>query len=241
MQTGRCDGAAGRPAVQALVAELRERGYCVIKGCLPGSIIASCRQAFWPILLDHIRTQPSNRGEHRHFLPMPFTPPCFAPEFFFDATVLAIVRGTMGDRIVADQWGCDVPVQGSTYQEVHVDYKRPLFEDFPDLVVPPYMLVVSFSLNDVGMREGPIEIAPVGTTHLQPVALKAGDVLIRHPWALHRGTPNITGRPRALLSIRYVRRWYSDDSREVCAIPGKVWQSLTVEQQSMMRFPVEAV
>jgi hypothetical protein len=50
------------------------------------------------------------------------------------------------------------------------------------------------------------------------------DVLIRHPWALHRGTPNRTDAPRALVNIRYVRRWYADDSREV--------------KQNLLRFPV---
>jgi hypothetical protein len=35
-----------------------------------------------------------------------------------------------------------------------------------------------------------------------------------------------------------VRRWYADYSREVNAIPPAVWQSLTMEQQNMMRFPL---
>jgi ectoine hydroxylase-related dioxygenase (phytanoyl-CoA dioxygenase family) len=73
----------------------------------------------------------------------------------------------------------------------------------------------------------------------QLLTLDSGDVLIRHPWALHRGTPNLTDTPRALVTIRYVRRWYADDSREVNAIPLAVWQSLTTEQQSIMRFPLE--
>jgi ectoine hydroxylase-related dioxygenase (phytanoyl-CoA dioxygenase family) len=73
---------------------------------------------------------------------------------------------------------------------------------------------------------------------MQPVSLDLGDILIRHPWALHRGTPNRTGTPRALLTIRYVRRWYADDSREVNTIPRTVWESLTTAQQSMMRFPI---
>jgi hypothetical protein len=81
-----------------------------------------------------------NRGPHRHFLPMPFEPTCFAPEFFFDSEVLAIVRGIMGEYIVADQWGCDVPLKGSTYQAAHVDYQRPLFEETPDLPLPVYIL-----------------------------------------------------------------------------------------------------
>ena len=179
---------------------------------------------------------------------MPFARPCFAPEFFFDAKILSIVRGAMGDRIVADQWGCDVPLRGSGYQQAHVDYRRPLFEEAADLQLPAYMLVVSFGLVPIVAENGAIEIAP-GTHRmpraeasqigLEPVPLAIGDVLIRHPWALHRGTPNTSAMPRPLLSIRYVRRWYADESREVNAAPRAVWDALTPEQQSLMRFPVE--
>ena len=183
---------------------------------------------------------------------MPFTPPCFAPVFFFNDDVLQLVRGTLGERIVADQWGSDTPVRGSTYQEFHADYQRPLFEESPELVLPPHMLVVSFGLKDITPADGPIEIA--AGTHRMPradaarataagiplelVPLAIGDVLIRHPWAWHRGTPNTTDTPRALLTIRYVRRWYADASREVESIPTPVWDSLTADQQAMMRFPI---
>lgn len=184
---------------------------------------------------------------------MPFEPPCFAPEFFFDPEILSLVRGLMDERVVADQWGCDVTMQGSTYQGVHVDYQRPLFPEAPELRLPTYMLVVSFGLIDITPAHGPIAIAP-GTHRMprkealrsvelaeietQPVPLESGDVLIRHPWALHHGTPNVTNTPRALITIRYVRRWYADDSREVSAVPRSVWQSLTTAQQSIMRFPI---
>ena len=144
---------------------------------------------------------------------MPFAPPCFAPEFFFDAEVLRIVRNVMDDRVVADQWGCDVPLQGSKHQDFHVDYQRPLFPEAPDMPLPTYMLVVSFGLIDISPAQGPIEIVP-GThkmprsqalrsvkdpaIEMRPVTLDVGDVLIRHPWALHRGTPNLTDTPRSL-------------------------------------------
>jgi len=193
-----------------------------------------------------------NRGEFRHFLPMPFDPPCFAPEFFFDNGILRIVRDVMDERVVADQWGCDVPLQGSKHQEFHIDYQRPLFPEAPELSMPTYMLVVSFGLIDITQAHGPIEIAP--GTHktrsqavlsakdseidIQSLTLEVGDVLIRHPWVLHRGTPNVTDTPRALLTIRYVRRWYADYSREVNTLPLALWQSLTTEQQSIIRFPL---
>ncbi|MBZ5625506.1 MAG: phytanoyl-CoA dioxygenase family protein [Acidobacteriia bacterium] len=238
------------------IAELQERGFCVLKPHFPRSLIQACRDAFWPILLDYLernRDQP-NRGEHRHYLAMPFEPPCFAPEFFFDAGILSIVRGVMDERVVADQWGCDVPVLGSKHQQLHADYRRPLFPEAPDLLLPTYMLVVSFGLTDILPANGPIEIAPgthrmprdqaqrsveLAEIELQPVTLDLGDVLIRHPWALHRGTPNLTDTPRALVTIRYVRRWYADCSREVNSLPFAVWQSLTTEQQNILRFPIE--
>jgi len=243
-------------SVEDKIAELQDKGFCVLKAHFAKSLMQSCREAFWPILLDYLeknRDKP-NRGDHRHFLAMPFTPPCFAPGFFFDAGILSIVRGVMDDRVVADQWGCDVPLRGSKHQQFHVDYQRPLFPEAADLSLPTYILVVSFGLVDILPAHGPIEIAP--GTHKMPrnqalrsveeaqietqaVTLNSGDVLIRHPWALHHGTPNVTDTPRALLTIRYVRRWYADDSREVNSIPLSVWQSLTTEQQSMMRFPIE--
>ena len=162
----------------------------------------------------------------------------------------------MGDRIVADQWGCDVPVIGSTYQGVHVDYKRPLFHENQDLLLPAYMMVVSFGLNKITQENGAIELAPSthkmtreqayndiesGKIKMQPISMDIGDVLIRHPWTLHRGTPNKTDTPRLLVTIRYVRNWYCDSSREVNSMPATVWKSLTTEQRDMLRFPVQAI
>jgi len=237
------------------VLELHKNGYCLLRAGLPKAVVNACREAFWPILLKYVEDHghEANRGPHRHSLPMPFHRPCFASEFFFDTTILDVVRGAMGSRMVADQWCCDIPLRGSQYQRFHVDYQRPLFEELPELSLPPYMLVVSFGFIDITAEHGPIEIA-VGTHRMareaairsvesgecdvDSVLMEIGDVLIRHPWALHRGTPNLTDAPRVLATIRYVRRWYADDSREVDAIPNTIWQSLTQEQRAIMRFPV---
>jgi Phytanoyl-CoA dioxygenase (PhyH) len=241
---------------QAKIAELSEKGFCVLRAHFPTGLIEACREAFWPRLLEHLKgnADKSNRGPHRHFLPMPFERPCFCPEFFFEASLLGILRGAMDERIVADQWGCDVPLRGSDNQEAHVDYQRPLFAELPNHPLPPYMLVVSFGLIRITDAHGPIQIAPgthrmtreealgavrSGVVEMQSIPLELGDVLIRHPWAVHRGTPNTTDTPRALVTIRYVRRWYADNSREVNRIPQVIWKSLSLEQQNAMRFPVE--
>lgn len=244
------------PLLAAPITELGTKGFCVLRSHLPKPLIDACRDAFLPTLTGHLKTygEEPNRGPHRHFLPMPFQPPCFAPRFFFDPTVLEIARSVLGSRVVADQWGCDVPLRGSEYQEAHADYKRPLFQEAPDMQLPPYILVMSFGLIHIGAAHGPIEIAPgthrmpraeafhavaTGETVMEPVLLELGDVLIRHPWAIHRGTPNTTHTPRALASIRYVRSWYRDASREVHSVPKAVWDSLSPDQQEMMGFPVQ--
>src|SRR6266498_3240350 len=97
------------------ILEIDDKGYCVLRQRLAPALIDACRHKFWPILLGYIQTHRDdpNRGPHRHFLPMPFEPPCFHPSFFFDNDVLGIVRAAMDDRVVADQWGCDVPLAGS--------------------------------------------------------------------------------------------------------------------------------
>jgi ectoine hydroxylase-related dioxygenase (phytanoyl-CoA dioxygenase family) len=237
------------------ILEFENQGYCVLRNHFDSHLVHQCREAFWPRMITHMENVQANRGPHRHFLPMPFDLLCFASQFFFDPDVLAIAKGLMGDRIVADQWSCDVPSLGSEHQEFHVDYQRPLFPELSNLILPPYAIIVSFGLVKIARERGPIEI--VSGTHTmtkaaaleviqrkkftaEAVPLELGDVLIRHPWAWHRGTPNTTDIPRALCTIRYVRRWYADASRDVEEIPRAIWDSLTTEQQGLMRFPLKA-
>ena len=241
--------------IKGKIEEFHQQGYCILKEHFAHSLIEDCRIAFLPTLHAYLtdNQQAPNRGENRHFLPMPFERPGFSSEFFFDSEILKIVKGVMGDRIVADQWGCDVPLFDSGYQTLHVDYRRPLFYEMPNLILPAYIMVVSFGLTKITQKNGAIELAP-GTHKIDreqafravenseikmiPIRLNIGDVLIRHPWTLHRGTPNKTVTPRPLVTIRYVRDWYWDSSRKVNSIPASVWNSLSPEQKSMLRFPV---
>jgi hypothetical protein len=40
-------------------------------------------------------------------------------------------------------------------------------------------------------------------------------------------------------TVRYIRRWYADGSRDVQPLPRATWESLTAEQRSLMRFPIQ--
>ena len=85
-------------------------------------------------------------------------------------------------------------------------------------------------------RDEALRAVEAGRIKLDRVTMEVGDVLIRHPWALHRGSPNTMPEPRALVTVRYVRRWFADDSREVQEVPRGTWEALTLEQQKLMRF-----
>jgi hypothetical protein len=152
-----CRGLASIELVQKAINDVQDQGYCVLRSHFASRPVEACRDAFWPRLLACLAGGPaSNRGPHRHFRPMPFEPPCFTPQFFVDPDVLGIVRGLMDDRVVADQWGCDVSLRGSEYQGVHVDYARPLFPEVPNLPLPVYAVVVSFGLVRIAREHGPL-------------------------------------------------------------------------------------
>src|SRR5262249_45932097 len=106
--------------MQDQVIDLRKNGYCVLKQQFAPHLIAATRDVFWPRLLRYldVHNNEPNRGPNRHYVPMPFAPPCFNSGYFFDAEILAVVQSLMSDRVVADQWGCDVALQGSDYQGI---------------------------------------------------------------------------------------------------------------------------
>jgi hypothetical protein len=92
------------------ISEVRDQGYCVLRNHFPPPLIAACRDAFWPRLLAHLRSgERPNRGPYRHYLAMPLEPSGVMPQFFLDPGILAIVRGPMDDRVVADQMGVRCP------------------------------------------------------------------------------------------------------------------------------------
>ena len=127
---------------------------------------------------------------------MPFDPPCFAPAFFCDDAVLSIVHAILSDKLVADQWAATclsaapappgrlpaAPLCRSPGPRAPSLRARGEFRPHPDHAGPR-----------------PIEIAS-GTHRMpRPEGLQAIDSGLG---ALHRGSPNVTDTPRALVTIR---------------------------------------
>ena len=210
--------------VKEHAARVRQAGYTVLKQQIPVEAVVTIAQAFEQVYeahLDQIRTNP-NRGPMRHYIQLPFEPPFYQSSIHGDSAIVAIVRRLIGDEAELVQYATDTPAVGSVYQDWHGDVPS-LFPEVPDHVPPPAVITVNFSMVDVREQNGPVEVA--AGTHLLPrsqalekidrgevplrkLLLNVGDVLIRDPRCVHRGTPNLTDTPRPVAVFAFEREWY---------------------------------
>jgi hypothetical protein len=204
-----------------LVEDLQRDGVCVIRGLLSKSLLAEWAQAFAALFKQRqqIPGGLAPREQGRYYLTLPWVPPFANQEVFANPVILGILNRVFAQEYVMVQLGADVPLQGSTYQEIHRDY-RPLFSD--EVVTPLYALAVNFPLVEVTQENGPFQMArgthvlprdeglakiQTGEIALESFPMKLGDVMIRTPLALHRGTPNLTAIPRPMVVMGYAMHW----------------------------------
>ena len=206
----------------ALADQVLQDGFCVLRDHLPRPTLLAWREAFLPLLHQHIDREGHrrNRGPQRYYITLPFQAPFTDPGVFEDEDVLAVVTRLVGADAVMCQLASDTPLRGSDFQEVHRD-TPPLFPE-TGRETPPYQLAVNFPLVDVHATNGPFEVArrthlmakeeglrsiESGETPLEAVTMRVGDVMIRDVRGLHRGTPNRTDEPRPMVVIGFSRRW----------------------------------
>lgn len=225
-------------------------GFCILRNHFPVDALISVLDAFTPTLLEYEqanRNKP-NRGPNRHYISLPFEPPYFDTRFFFDDTALSIIREILNDEIRIDQYASDTPFLGSEYQDIHSDI-QPLFPEEPEYVHPPQILALNFTMVDVTEENGAFEVAKgshlvpkadglkkveAGEFPLEPLFLNVGDVLLRDPRCLHRGSPNKTETPRPVAVIAYSRNWFTRGHRERNVVPSQIFETLTSEQKTLM-------
>jgi hypothetical protein len=235
--------------------DLKRDGICVVPGLIPEATIERWKEAFAE-LFEARRSMPDGlapRGRGRHYLTLPWVEPFTDPEVFAAPVVLGVLDRVFPQEYVMVQLGVDVAGPGSEYQEVHRDY-RPLFDE--TFVTPLYALAVNFPLVDVTERNGPFEMArgthvlsraeglariEAGEAPIESFLAQAGDVTIRTPLALHRGTPNVTDDLRPMVVLGYVMHWLHTPKVGL-NVPRLFYESLSPERQRLLRCNVvEAV
>ncbi|HEX8688176.1 MAG TPA: phytanoyl-CoA dioxygenase family protein, partial [Pyrinomonadaceae bacterium] len=206
--------------------------------------------AFAPLLARHVEREGHrlNRGPGRYYVTLPFAAPFADPEVFEDDDVLGVVCGLVGEDAALVQLATDTPLLGSEYQDIHRD-APPLFPEW-GRETPPFQLAVNFPLVDVTAENGPFEVARAthmlskeeglrrlgsGEARLEPIMLRAGDVMIRDVRGLHRGTPNRTREPRPMVVLGYSRRWLFRPEVSI-RVPRQTYESLSERARFLLRF-----
>jgi hypothetical protein len=230
--------------------QLRAESFCILRDHIAPSILEAWRTAFAPLLESHIEREGhlQNRGPGRYYVTLPFEGVFADARVFEDPDVVAVVENVVGKDFVFCQLATDTPVLGSDYQELHRD-APPLFPEW-GRETPPFQLAVNFSLVDVTPENGPLETSrgthmmdksvalkaiAEGRIPLEPLYLRAGDVLIRDVRAIHRGTPNRSPEPRPMVVLGYSRRWLLRPEVSI-QVPRATFDRLSPAARHMLRF-----
>ena len=232
--------------------EVREEGYTILREFIAVEDIDNMAESFTPILQKRMSSAPPDRGPGRYYTTVPFTMPFANPAIFGNQFLSDILEGIVGKDFVMCQLACDTPVAGSEYQEIHRDTEGLFLDETSDYVeTPAYQLGVNFPLCDITSHDiGPLEIAKnthMMTSHnqdkliksqsveLDALYMKKGDILIRDVRCLHRGTPNITDKARAMVVMGYSRKWLRRPEVGL-TIPQSFYDNLNVKTRHMLRF-----
>lgn len=231
-----------------LAEDLNRDGICIIRGLLDHNLVEAWAAAF-NALFQERQQRPGGvapRGPARGYVTLPWVAPFADPAVFANPTILAVLDRVFFQEYKLVQLAADIPMQGSDYQEIHRDF-RPLFTD--QIVTPLYALAVNFPLVEVTADNGPFEMARgthvmpreealvkvrAGEIPMEPFYMQPGDVMIRSPLGLHRGTPNRTPQPRPMIVMGYVMHWLHTHKVDL-TLPQDYYNGLSPQLQQLLR------
>lgn len=234
-----------------LAEELNRDGICIICGLFDRSLIEAWADAF-NALFQERRQRPGGlapRGSARYYTTLPWVKPFANPTVFANPVILGILDRVFLQEYKLVQLAADIPLRGSEYQKIHRDF-RPLFTD--QIVTPLYALAVNFPLVEVTEENGPFQMArgthvmpreealvkiQAGEIPMESFYMKPGDVMIRSPLALHRGSPNQTPQPRPMIVLGYVMHWLHTFKVDL-TLEREYYESLPPIIQQMLRCQV---
>lgn len=234
-----------------LAEDLKRDGICILRGCYERAWVEKWADAFTRLFEQRQRVPGglAPREQARYYLTFPWVPPFADSHAFANVNILGVLNRVFAQEYVMVQLGADIPVQGSDYQEIHRDF-RPLFTD--QFVTPLYALAVNFPLVEVTEDNGPFQMARGthrlpreeglakvrrGEIPMESFLMGPGDVAIRTPLALHRGSPNRTPRPRPMVVMGYVMHWLHTPKVEL-TLARDYYDSLPESQRKLLRCQV---
>jgi len=231
--------------------DLNRDGICVIRELFNRQLVEEWAAAFDKLFCER-QQKPGGiapRGKARGYITLPWVAPFANSEVFANPTILGVLDRVFYQEYKLVQLAADIPMQGSEYQEIHRDF-RPLFTD--QIVTPLYAVAVNFPLVEVTADNGPFEMARgthvipreeglikvhAGEIPMEQFYMQLGDVIIRSPLALHRGTPNRTPQPRPMIVMGYVMHWLHTHKVDL-TLSREYYESLPPKLQQKLRCEV---
>jgi|SRR6478672_978326 len=231
--------------------DLNRDGICVIRGLFDKKLVEEWAEAFNKLFHER-QNQPGGlapREKARYYLTLPWVEPFANTAVFANPIIHGVLERVFYQEYRMVQLGADIPTQGSGYQEIHRDF-RPLFSD--QIVTPLYALAVNFPLVEVTADNGPFQMARCthvlpkdegmvkvrsGEIPMESFHMQLGDVMIRSPLALHRGSPNRTPQPRPMIVMGYVMHWLHTPKVDL-TLHREYYESLPQHLQQMLRCEV---
>ena len=210
--------------------EFRLNGFVILRGFLPVSYVEALFAQVLPILRGEKEKgdrgdSPNKRGPNRYSFDVGVYAkllggPLGDPRYLANPDAEELVGAILGPQ---ESWGrgwsrIECAWKGSEYMGWHSDQ---VFDETPDPQAINRTVRVTYNvpLVDFTWANGATEFVP--GTHLQPRAvvddrladipniygvrpdLRRGDAILRDGNTLHRGAPNLTDEPRAMLDQTY--------------------------------------
>jgi len=210
--------------------EFRLNGFVILRGFLPATYVEALWEQILPILRGEKEKgdrgeAPNKRGANRYSFDVGsyaklLGGPLSDPLYLAHPDILELVEGILGPP---ETWGrgwsrIECAFKGSEHMGWHSDQVP---DETPDPLAPNRTVRVTYNipLVDFTWANGATEFVP--GTHLQPRAetarelldipnvysvrpdLRRGDAILRDGHTLHRGAPNLTDTPRAMLDQTY--------------------------------------
>lgn len=216
--------------MRAWLAELELNGFVILRGFLPVDLVRGMRRQLAPILEGELaRTEKGDtlalRGPRRLSFDVGryaelLGGPLADDRFRRHPVIEELAAAVLGPR---ESWGrgwtrCECCWSGSAHMGWHTDQVADETPR-PDALNRTVRLAYNIPLTDWTADNGAMEILPgshrlpwsvsihnvADVAHLYPARpdLRVGDALLRDGHALHRGTPNRTAEPRAMLDQTY--------------------------------------